>query len=121
MTTIGIRTWRFARLSAFAAPVSCKAIRKSDAWRTPRARPFFIGITVGRPAPMQRATWSKPMSNASSTVKVPPNRTPPNMANSPRRSRRSRMTLRKFLFQRTVIPYSATPPKPAITRRSSGS
>ncbi len=26
------------------------------------------------------------------------------------------MTLRKFLSQRTVMPYSATPPKPAITR-----
>ena len=37
--------------SVFAAPVNCSAIRKSDAWRTPRTRPFFIGITVGRPAP----------------------------------------------------------------------
>jgi hypothetical protein len=31
------------------------------------------------------------------------------------------MILRKFLSQRTVMPYSATPPKPAITRASSGS
>ena len=26
------------------------------------------------------------------------------------------MSFRKFLSQRTVMPYSATPPKPAITR-----
>ena len=38
-----------------------------------------------------------------------------------RRSSSSRMILRKFLSQRTVMPYSATPPKPAITRSSSGS
>ena len=31
------------------------------------------------------------------------------------------MSFRKFLSQRTVMPYSATPPKPAITRSSSGS
>ncbi len=48
----------------FAAPVNCSAIRKSDACRTPRASPFFIGITVGRPAPAHSATWSKPSSNA---------------------------------------------------------
>ena len=51
ITTIGMRICRFATDSAFAAPVSCSAIRKSDACRTPRASPFFIGITVGRPAP----------------------------------------------------------------------
>src|SRR5262245_21880935 len=54
-------------------------------------------------------------------VSVPPNRTPPNIANSRRRSSRRRMSLRKFLSQRTVMPYSATPPNPAITRASSGS
>ena len=31
------------------------------------------------------------------------------------------MILRKFLSQRTVMPYSATPPKPAMARSSSGS
>jgi hypothetical protein len=54
-------------------------------------------------------------------VSVPPKRTPPNIANARRRSSSSRMTFRKFLSQRTVMPYSATPPKPAITRSSSGS
>ena len=53
ITTIGIRTWRFARDWVFAAPVSCNAIKKSEDWRIPRANPFFIGMTVGRPAPMQ--------------------------------------------------------------------
>ena len=46
---------RFASESALAAPVSWSAIRKSEAWRTPRARPFFMGMKVGRPAPMQSA------------------------------------------------------------------
>ena len=31
------------------------------------------------------------------------------------------MILRKFLSQRTVMPYSATPPNPAMTRSSSDS
>ena len=35
----------------FAAPVSCSAIRKSDAVRTPGARPFGSSSTVGLPAP----------------------------------------------------------------------
>src|SRR5205809_691672 len=48
MTTTGMRTWRFASESLLAAPVSWRAMRKSEAWRTPRARPFFIGMTVGR-------------------------------------------------------------------------
>ena len=52
---------------------------------------------------------------------VPPKRTPPNSANWLRRSTSRRAILRKFLSQRTVMPYSATPPKPAITRSSSGS
>ena len=64
MTTTGRRTCRLAMLSGLAAPVSCSAIRKSDAWRTPRARPFFIGTMVGRPAPAQSAMWSKPSAKA---------------------------------------------------------
>src|SRR6185437_8863422 len=118
MTTIGSRTVRLARLDVLAAPVSCSAIRKSDAWRTPRARPFFIDTTVGRPAPAQSAIWSKPIAKASSMVIVPPKRTPPYIANCARRSISRRMTLRKFLSHRTVMPYSATPPKPAIARSS---
>ena len=47
--------------SAFAAPVSCSAIRKSEAVRTPRASPFGMSSVVGLPAPMQSATWSKPV------------------------------------------------------------
>ena len=39
----------------FAAPVNCSAIRKSLAWRTPRARLFGMSITVGLPAPMHIA------------------------------------------------------------------
>ena len=35
--------------SGFAAPVSCSAIRKSDAVRTPCARPFGMSSTVGPP------------------------------------------------------------------------
>ena len=31
------------------------------------------------------------------------------------------MIFRKFLSQRTVMPYSATPPKPAMTRSDRGS
>ena len=108
-------------LSALAAPVSCRAIRKSDACRTPRARPFAIGTTVGLPAPMHSAMWSKPRSNAPSMVIVPPKRTPPMIVMRDRRSSSSRITFRKFLFQRTVMPYSATPPKPAMTRSSSRS
>ena len=45
---------RFASDSNFAAPVNCSAMRKSDAWRTPLTRPFFIGMTVGRPAPAHK-------------------------------------------------------------------
>jgi len=40
---------------ALAAPVSCRAIRKSEAWRTPRASPFFMSTIVGRPAPIASA------------------------------------------------------------------
>ncbi len=121
MITTGSRTCRLARLSALAAPVSCSAIRKSEAWRTPAASPFFIGTMVGRPAPAHIAMWSKPSAKALSMVSVPPKRTPPNILNSSRRSSSSRISLRKFLSQRTVMPYSATPPNPAMTRASSGS
>ena len=61
MTTTGRRSCMLAIESAFAAPVSCSAIRKSDAVRTPRARPLGMSSVVGLPAPMQSATWSKPM------------------------------------------------------------
>jgi hypothetical protein len=44
-----------AKLSVLPAPVSCSAIKKSEAWRTPAASPFFIGTIVGRPAPAQNA------------------------------------------------------------------
>ena len=74
------------------------------------------------PRPRRRATWSKPSANAPSASSVPPKRTPPIQRERGRAARAaSRMTLRKFLSQRTVMPYSATPPKPAITRSSSGS
>ena len=56
-------------LSVLAAPVSCNAIRKSEAWRTPGTRPFCIGMTVGRPAPAHSAIWSKPSAKAPSIVK----------------------------------------------------
>ncbi len=49
-------------------------------------------------------------------MSVPPKRTPPNIEKLARRSSSRRMIFRKFLSQRTVMPYSATPPKPAITR-----
>ena len=107
--------------SRFAAPVSCSAIRKSDAVRTPLARPFGRSSTVGLPAPVASAMWSKPSANAPASSSVPPKRTPPYSANRSRRSSSSRIIFRKFLSQRTVMPYSATPPKPAITRSSSGS
>ena len=83
--------------SGFAAPVSCSAIRKSDAARTPRASPFGISSTVGLPAPTHTATWSKPIVHASSSVTVPPKRTPPNIANSRRRSSSRRISFRKVL------------------------
>ena len=65
--------------------------------------------------------WSKPSANAPASSSVPPKRTPPYSAKRSRRSSSSRIIFRKFLSQRTVMPYSATPPKPAITRSSSGS
>ena len=49
-------TWETAIESVFAAPVSCRAIRKSEAVRTPRARPFGMSSTVGLPAPSASAT-----------------------------------------------------------------
>ena len=110
-----------AIVSRLAAPVSCSAIRKSDAVRTPLARPFGRSSTVGLPAPVASAMWSKPSANAPASSSVPPKRTPPYSAKRSRRSSSSRIILRKFLSQRTVMPYSATPPKPAIRRSSSGS
>ncbi len=52
-------------------------MRKSLALRMPRARLFFMSMMVGRPAPAEMATWSKPIAHASSSVMVPPKRTPP--------------------------------------------
>ena len=80
ITTTGSRTVKLAMLSVLAAPVSCNAIRKSEACRTPGASPFGIGITVGRPAPAHSAIWSKPSAKAPSIVIVPPKRTPPYIA-----------------------------------------
>ena len=51
MTTAGSRACRFGSASRLKAPVSCSAIRKSLALRTPRTRLFFMSITVGLPAP----------------------------------------------------------------------
>ena len=97
MTATGRRTCRLAMLSGLAAPVSCSAIRKSEACRTPGARPLAIPTMVGRPAPAQSAMWSKPSSKALSMVIVPPKRTPPNILNSPRRSSSRRTTLEEVL------------------------
>ncbi len=47
MTTTGRRTCMLAIESSLAAPVSCSAIRKSDAVRTPCARPCGKSSTVG--------------------------------------------------------------------------
>jgi hypothetical protein len=52
-------------------------MRKSLALRIPRMRLFFIEMIVGRPAPVAIATWWNPSSQASSSVTVPPKRTPP--------------------------------------------
>ena len=52
-TTTGSRSCMLAIESALAAPVSCSAIRKSEAVRTPRASPLGMSSTVGRPAPMR--------------------------------------------------------------------
>ena len=120
-TTMGSRSCILAIESVRAAPVSCSAMRKSEAVRTPRASPLGSSSTVGLPAPAASAMWSKPSANARSAVSVPPKRTPPKRANWLRRSTSRRATLRKFLSQRTVMPYSATPPKPAMTRSFSGS
>ena len=77
MTIAGSRTCRFASESFLKPPVSCSAIRKSDALRTPRMRLFLTSMIVGLPAPAASATWSKPSSKAPSTSRVPPKRTPP--------------------------------------------
>jgi hypothetical protein len=76
-TPAGRRTWRFASDDVFAAPVSCSAIKKSDALRMPRIKLFSRSMIVGLPAPVAIAICSKPRSHASSIVTVPPNRTPP--------------------------------------------
>ena len=76
ITTAGNLTWRFASASSLNAPVSCSAMRKSDALRMPRRRLFFSPMIVGRPAPAASATWRKPRAHASSTVMVPPKRVP---------------------------------------------
>ena len=52
-------------------------MRKSLALRMPRDRLFFMSMIVGRPAPAEIATWSNPSAHASSSVIVPPKRTPP--------------------------------------------
>ena len=77
MTIAGSRTCRLASESRLDAPVSCSAIRKSDALRTPRIRLFLTSMIVGLPAPAAIATWSNPIANASSASTVPPKRTPP--------------------------------------------
>ncbi len=51
MTIAGSRACRFGSAPRLNAPVSCSAIRKSLALRTPRTRLFFMSMTVGRPAP----------------------------------------------------------------------
>ena len=86
-----------------------------EAARTPRAKPFGISSTVGGRR-RRRARCGRSRRRSLVDVSVPPKRTPPNMANLRRRSSSRRITLRKFLSQRTVMPYSATPPNPAITR-----
>ena len=112
--------WRSSRVRA--APVSCSPMRKSEAVRTPRASPLGMSSTVGLPAPSgERDVVEAHARRRPPAVIVPPKRTPPNSANSARRSTSRRAILRKFLSQRTVMPYSATPPKPAMTRSSSGS
>jgi hypothetical protein len=56
MTTAGNRTCRLASESRLNPPVSCSAIRKSEAFRTPRIRLFFMLMMVGLPAPAAIAT-----------------------------------------------------------------
>ncbi len=56
ITTTGRRSCRLATESVLAAPLSCNAIRKSEAMRTPGASALGMSMTVGRPAPMQSAT-----------------------------------------------------------------
>ncbi len=96
ITTTGMRSCRLAIDDIFAAPLNCSAIRKSLAWRTPRARLPGMSITVGLPAPMHSAIWSKPIVQASSidSVAPPPKRMPPNIANWARRSSSSRTSFR---------------------------
>ena len=67
--------------SALAAPVSCSAIRKSDAARTPRARPLGISTRWVCPRPCTARHDRTRAAASLRTVKVPPNRTPPAMAN----------------------------------------
>ncbi len=119
MTTAGSRACRFGSASRLNAPVSCSAIRKSLAFLIPRIRLFFMSMIVGRPAPVAIATWSKPYSHASSIGIVPPNRMPPYIRRPLRRASVRCSSVRKFLSQRTVMPYSDTPPNPSSTRSSS--
>ena len=120
ITTAGSSAWRLASASSLNAPVSWSAIRKSDALRIPRMMLFLSGMIVGRPAPAAIATWSKPASMACSALSVPPKRTPPRIAKRRRRASVRCTRVRKFLSQRTVMPYSETPPNPASGRAVEG-
>ena len=88
--------WRSSRV--LAAPVSCSAIRKSDAVRTPRARPFGMSSTVGLPAPTrERDVVEAQREGVVDASSVPPKRTPPNSANCARRSSSRRIDLQEVL------------------------
>ena len=82
-----------------------------------------MSSTVGLPAPArERDVVEAERRTRPRRSSVPPKRTPPNMRELARGARAAGGSiLRKFLSQRTVMPYSATPPNPAITRSSSGS
>ncbi len=55
ITTAGSLTCRLAKLVFLAAPVNCKAIRKSLAWRMPGAMLPGMGKAFGNPAPTATA------------------------------------------------------------------
>ena len=83
----------------------------------PRTRLFFI-VDDRRPARAgrDRDVVEAERPRVARAVSVPPKRTPPYIAKRGCRASVRWRSVRKFLSQRTVMPYSETPPKPSERR-----
>ncbi len=84
--------------------------------RTPRARPPGMSRTVGLPAPMRERDMIEAHAPGLFQRDGAAEAHAAEHGEVARRSSSRRIIFRKFLSQRTVMPYSATPPKPAMAR-----